>query len=157
MDELASDSPAKGTRSQKAATATKTAAGEEDGGEDVRVLSTEEVAAVAATAARAPDVPKAALLALIHHFIDTDYRVKEGSKAAQAMASSDKGIAIHLGARSQSASTTRCVERWTTLLCVPKSGAIARYEFPAGSARARMSNRRRAPDQPHLLPDGTAP
>ena len=40
MDELASDSPAKGTRSQKAATATKTAAGEEDGGEDVRVLST---------------------------------------------------------------------------------------------------------------------
>ena len=82
MDELASDSPAKGTRSQKAATATKTAAGEEDGGEDVRVLSTEEVAAVAATAARAPDVPKAALLALIHHFIDTDYRVKEGSKDA---------------------------------------------------------------------------
>ena len=82
MDELASDSPAKGTRPQKAATATKTAAGEEDGGEDVRVLSTEEVAAVAATAARAPDVPKAALLALIHHFIDTDYRVKEGSKDA---------------------------------------------------------------------------
>ena len=109
MEKPASDSPAKGTRLQTATAEAKAASGEAAAAatEDVRILSSEEVVAAAA---RAPEVPRAALLALIEHFNDTGYKVKEGTGN-----SAEKKLAwlAALEAFNAAAATAGVKYRWT--------------------------------------------